>query len=151
MKPGRPFAAGGGAVVEVIHWALRDSQVKMFVLMFSFFCLAAFKFFGAVSENANAAAALVYAVMFGSPQLIWLWFCGKPSLNDGQIRTAAYVAMAFVVTSLCFGSFPGLGSPAWGGEGHFEVPLAFLAEWLVSIVGIAVFLARGKRRHSGDA
>lgn len=118
--------------------------------MLAFFFLTAFKFITVISsDGANASAALFYAAMFGSPQLIWLWLLRKPLLSCSQARTALFIVIAFLCTSLYFGSFPGTNPPSWGGEGHFEVPAAFLLEWLISLVGIFVFIVCGKKQFAG--
>ena len=125
--------------------------MKKLLLMLSFGCLAAFKFFAVMSENGSVSAALFYTAFFGSPQLIWLFSCGDKSLHKEQLSTPFWVVIAFLLTSLLFGSFPGVERPSWGGEGHFEVPAAFLIEWLVSIVGILVFAAQDKKQKLGSA
>jgi hypothetical protein len=120
--------------------------------MLAFLCLAAFKFFAVISsDGANASAALFYFAMFGAPQLVWLWLLRRPLPSRGQARVAVFIAAAFLCTSCYFGSFPGTTAPSWGGEGQFEVPIAFLLEWLVSIVGVLVFTARGRKQPAGDA
>ena len=121
------------------------------VLALSFLCVASFKFFAAMSENAFVPAALMFAAMFGAPQLIWLWFLRKGPINDDQTRVAHFTLAAFVFSSILFGYFPGESRPTWGGEGHFEVPAAFLLEGLITIIGVVVFVARGKGANTGAA
>jgi hypothetical protein len=118
--------------------------------MLAFVCLAALKFIAVISsDGANVSAALFYAAMFGSPQLIWLWILRKPPLSHGQAKTATSIVIAFLFTSFYFGSFPGTTPPTWGGEGHFEVPAALISEWLISLIGIFVFTARSKGPSAG--
>lgn len=118
------------------------------ILMLAFACLASFKFLAVMSEGSEPLAATVFMLMFGSPQLLWVALCFKWMDRPSETRTGAWVAAAFVGTSVFFGSFPGTGTPSWAGEGHFEVPAAFLIEWLVSVVGVAVLFTRRRRRDA---
>ena len=121
------------------------------LLALAFLCVASFKFFAAMSENAFVPAAIMFTAMFGAPQLIWLWFLRKRPLNEGQVRAAVFTLGAFLFYSIFFGYFPGVSRPTWGREGHFEVPAALFLEGLTTIVGLLVFVARGKRQSIGAA
>ena len=125
--------------------------MKPILLALAFICVASFKFFDAMSENEFIPGAIMFTAMFGAPQLIWLWFLRTRPLNDGQIRSAAFTLTAFLFTSVLFGSFPSVSRPSWGGEGHFEVPAALLVEGFISVLGILVFVARGKRKNESVA
>lgn len=114
------------------------------LLALAFACLAGFKFVAVLGEGSNVLAASVYAAMFGSPQLLWVLLCRKPLRTGPQRRTALLVAAAFLGTSVYFGSFPGTQPPRWGGEGHFEVPAAFVVEWVISLAGAIVLYVQGK-------
>lgn len=83
--------------------------------------------------------ALVFAAMFGSPQLTWALVCRSAQFCDRQALIASFAVAAFVGTSVIFGSFPGVGRPGWGGEGHFEVPIALAVEWLIAGVLLLAF------------
>ena len=125
--------------------------MKPILLALAFISVASFKFFTAISENEFVPAAIMFTAMFGAPQLIWLWFLRTHPLNDGQIRSAVFTLAAFLFTSVLFGSFPGVSRPSWGGQGHFEVPAALLVEGFVSVLGILVFIARGRRKGESVA
>ncbi len=117
-----------------------------------FVCLVGFKFYAAMSEGQSlllekVPIALMYAALFGSPQLLWLAKCSKP-LSGSQVRVAAQVAIVFTLLSMYFGSFPGTHPPSWaGGSAHFEVPGAWVGEWVVALVALIPFRAA---RNSGE-
>lgn len=87
--------------------------------------------------------ALAFAATFGSPQLICAFACRKAQFSGGQKFIASLAVMAFIGTSVVFGAFPGVERPHWGGQGHFEVPIAFAMEWLIA--GVLLFAFRTKK------
>ena len=103
------------------------------VLPFLFGLLAAGKAFLVLQENqfTEYNSALVYMAIFGSPQIYWLLLTIRATTKN-QIIIATVVFLIFTFSAWYFGFIPGTASPAWGGEGHFEVPIALLAEWLVA-------------------
>ena len=103
------------------------------VLPFLFGLLAAGKAFLVLQENqfTEYKSALVYMAIFGSPQIYWLLLTIRATTNK-QATIAAVALLIFTLSAWYFGFIPGTPSPAWGGEGHFEVPIALLAEWLVA-------------------
>ena len=121
------------------------------ILALAFLCVASFKFFAAMSDNAFVPAAIMFVGMFGAPQLVWLWFLHKRTINNGQIRAATFTLLAFLFSSVFFGYFPGVSRPTWGREGHFEVPAALLFEVLVTIVGLLIFASREEKPSTGAA
>ena len=121
------------------------------VLALSFLCLASFKFFAAMSDNAFVPAAIMFVAIFGAPQLIWLWFLYMRPINHGQTRVVILTLGAFLLSSIFFGYFPGVSRPTWGREGHFEVPAALFLEVLITIIGLLVFVSREKNPNSGAA
>lgn len=125
--------------------------MKAILLALAFISIASFKFFTAMSESEFVPAAIMFTAMFGSPQLIWLWFLRAHPLTDGQFRSAVFTLAALLFSSVWFGSFPGVSRPSWGGESHFEVPAAFLVEGFVSLLGILVFVARARRKGQSVA
>lgn len=76
--------------------------------------------------------ALLFAAVFGSPQLAWALTCHKAQFSGKQASFALLAVIAFLCTSVIFGTFPGVERPGWGGEGHFEVPVALAVEWLIA-------------------
>ena len=118
-------------------------------LVAAFGCLAGFKFHSAMADDPSldpvrVVAALLYAALFGSPQLFWLAKCSRILPGSAQMRVAALVAVAFGLLSIYFGSFPGAQPPSWAGEAHFEVPAALLVEWFVALVALVPFRAARK-------
>lgn len=109
--------------------------------------LIACKFYVALAEEpgfsvAKLPVAAIYAILFGSPQLLWL-LKARRVLSPGQAIVAVAVTITFILTAIYFGSVPGSRPPSWGGEGHFEVPAAFVVEWVIGLVGLGLFrLAR---------
>ncbi len=95
-------------------------------------------------DPARVAAALLYAALFGSPQLFWLAKCRRILPGSAQAKVAALVAAAFALLAVYFGSFPGTQPPSWAGEAHFEVPAALLVEWFVALVALVPFRAARK-------
>jgi hypothetical protein len=123
-----------------------DRQPLKTLLVAAFACLAGFKFHSVMAEDpsldfARVAAALLYAALFGSPQLFWLAKCGRMLRGSAQAKVAVWVAVVFALLSIYFGSFPGTQTPSWAGEAHFEVPAAFLVEWFVALVALVPFRA----------
>lgn len=120
-----------------------------------FGCLVGFKFYAAMPEDPPLGleivlAALMYAALFGSPQLFWLVKCSKSLSSSSQDKVAALVALSFTLLSIYFGSFPGTQPPSWAGEAHFEVPAALVVEWFVALVAVIPFrAARGSDEHGG--
>jgi hypothetical protein len=90
--------------------------------------------------------ALAFAAMFGSPQLTWALACRKAQFSGSQALIASFAVVAFIGTSVLFGTFPGVGRPRWGGEGHFEVPIALAVEWLIAGVLLLAFRISGRVR-----
>lgn len=116
------------------------------VLIAAFGCLVVLKFYSAIPGSLSSGMdkilpALMYAALFGSPQLFWLAKCTKPLSGSSQAKVAALLVIAFTLLSVYFGSFPGTRPPSWAGEAHFEVPAALLAEWLVALVAVVPFRA----------
>ena len=123
-----------------------DRQPLKAFLVAAFACLAGFKFHSVMAEDpsldfARVAAALLYAALFGSPQLFWLATCSRVPPGSAQAKVAALVAAVFALLSIYFGSFPGTQPPPWAGEAHFEVPAALLVEWFVALVALVPFRA----------
>lgn len=119
---------------------------RLFFLCFIILCL--FKAVGVIQESLHPwheviPMALVFAAMFGSPQLTWALACRRAKFNGRQTLIASFAVVAFVGTSLFFGTFPGVERPQWGGDGHFEVPMALVAEWLIAGVLLLAFRAGG--------
>lgn len=107
------------------------------VFAFCFLALCLFKAVGPIQESSHhwyeaAPMAFLFAAMFGSPQLAWAVTCHNAQLSGKQVFVALLTAVAFLCTSLIFGTLPGVGRPNWGGEGHFEVPVALAVEWLIA-------------------
>ncbi len=119
----------------------------IFFLCFTVLCL--FKAVGVIQESLHPwyeqlPMALFFAAMFGSPQLKWALVCRREQFNGSQALIAAFAVVSFVGTSVFFGSFPGLGRPRWGGQEHFEVPIALAVEWLIA--GVLLFAFRNSKR-----
>lgn len=117
------------------------------VLPLLFALLAAGKAFLVLQENqfTEYGSALVYMAIFGSPQIYWLLLTIKATTQK-QAVIATVVLLLFTFSAWYFGLIPGTASPAWGGEGHFEVPIALLVEWLIAglfFVPFLFFRARG--------
>jgi hypothetical protein len=122
-----------------------------YALMGLFAVLAGLKFIAAMPTTSALSAeaippALTYMLMFGSPQLFWLAQCRTRLLGGAQVVIALIVVVAFTVVALEFGFWPGSAPPRWGGEAHFEVPFAFVLEWLIALLAIVPF--RGLARRS---
>lgn len=120
---------------------------RLFFLCFTVLCL--FKAVGVIQESLypwyeQMPMALTYAAMFGSPQLKWAFVCRSEQFSSTQVLVTAFAVVSFVVTSVFFGSFPGVERPRWGGEGHFEVPIALGVEWLIA--GVLLLAFRNSRR-----
>lgn len=107
--------------------------------------LIGFKFFAAIFESKapsldNVVPALMYAALFGSPQLFWFTKCLTAELTATRLSVVAWVAFVFVVLSIYFGSFPGSNPPSWGGSReHLEVPAALVGEWIVALLALIPF------------
>ena len=122
------------------HW--------LFSLLFGL--LASLKFLIIVRENGLSAifSAVMYMALFGSPQIFWLFQYPKP-ICQSQTVISICVLVAFVMSSLYFGYFPGSGRPSWGGEPHWEVPAAFVVEWATTGVAYLLFwLFRSKATNA---
>ncbi len=119
------------------------------VLMLAFVCLAGFKFLAITSGGGSLVPALVFLLMFGAPQLPWVLVCSKPQPSRFRTQVTLFVALVFLGTSVLFGYFPGVTRPAWGGEGHFEVPAALLVEGVVSVAGLVALLVFKARQGAG--
>ncbi|MFY7941055.1 MAG: hypothetical protein ACOVOX_09120 [Burkholderiaceae bacterium] len=118
----------------------------MFVLCVMVLCL--FKAIGVLQDGErpwqeHLPTALHAAAMLGSPQLLWALVCSKSNFSRSQAFVATLTVIAFITTAVLFGSFPGAGRPDWGGEGLFEVPIAFVVEWLIAGVLLLVFWVAG--------
>lgn len=119
-------------------------------LMLAFACLAGFKFLAVFSGEGSLVPALVFLLMFGAPQLPWVVVCSAPRPSRFRMRVTLLVACVFLCTSVLFGYFPGVAPPAWGGEGHFEMPAALLVEGAVSLVGlVALLVSKGRQGAAG--
>ena len=120
---------------------------KIPLLPFLFGLLATGKAFLVLQENqfAEYRSALVYMAIFGSPQIFWLLLTIRAATKK-QALIATVVILLFTFSAWYFGFIPGTASPAWGGEGHFEVPIALVAEWLIAglfFVPFLLFRAKG--------
>lgn len=119
-------------------------------LVATFGCLVGMKLLVALAEgraplHEKIPIGLMYAALFGSPQLLWLKLCWKPPSNPVRVLIALFVAGSFVLMSIYFGSFPGTQPPHWAGEAHFEVPAAFIVELVVALCAYLLFaLARDR-------
>lgn len=108
------------------------------LLFFLFAVLASFKFFSVLWEKGGISpdlifSALIYTGMFGSPQLFWVYQCRKTFGNYSQLIAALVALVGLTALSTYFGSFPGSQRPSWGGEAHFDVPVALLVEWFFAL------------------
>ena len=92
------------------------------------------------------ASSLMFVALFGSAQLFWLFQTRKPFSGVLQPAFAllALCASAFVMHA--FGFFPGGRPPAWGGDAHFEVPVALILEWGIATGLYLPFHWSGTRR-----
>ena len=115
---------------------------RIFVICFSVLCL--FKGVGVIQESRYSwyeamLPAIAFAAMFGSPQLAWALACRRALFSGSQVLIASFAVVAFVITSVFFGTFPGVERPSWGGQEHWEVPIALAVEWLIAGVLLLAF------------
>lgn len=80
----------------------------------------------------SALAAALYAFFFGLPQLLCLAVVANKVMTARHAVEAASAMLVFMLTAWYFGSLLGTQAPAWGGDGHFEVPVQFLTELIVA-------------------
>jgi hypothetical protein len=119
-------------------------QLINLIFVFVFALLASFKFISIILEkqsfsSASILPALMFMFLFGSPQIAWLLKCRKTGFTVNQLIPAIFAVVFFVGTSIYFGYFPGTSRPSWGGEGHFEVPVAFAAECVIAVFTLVFF------------
>ena len=115
---------------------------RVFVSLFSVLFL--FKGVGVIQESRVSwyeamLPAIMFAVMFGSPQLAWALASRKALFSGSKVLIALLAVVAFVITAVYFGTFPGAGRPSWGGQEHWEVPIALAVEWLIAGVLLLAF------------
>lgn len=101
--------------------------------------LALFKFIAAYAESPNFLVSLTFMAMFGSPQLAWLILCQKAKFTSIQSAVAVFVAIAFFLSSVYFGYFPGAPHSSWNTGAHFGTPIAFLTEWVIAAIFYQLF------------
>lgn len=85
--------------------------------------------------------AVLYAAMFGSPQLFWL-FKTRALKSRSQSVVAAFTAAFFLGSYYYFGFLPGQRSQDWGSS-YFEVPAAFVVEWVITGFMFAFYARAG--------
>ena len=122
------------------------------ILIIAFTLLVAFKFIAVIPTertfSADAiASALQFALFFGLPQLAWILVSKKAEVNEKQFNLALVVASLFMGTAINFGNFPGTSPPSWGGEGRFDVPVAFAVECVIAVISLALFASFANKKN----